>query len=260
MSLWTPWALWAGAGSAVAMAAFAIGRLHAGRNHEDDPGADRLQQTTPQSVPESAMRQDELMRLKEREIINQRLLKLESSVLLTRGNPEDLDELIGRIDRRIEGASPDQAAECVSRFSTHLRNVFMASDQPWLPADQAADQVGRWVKFLDSLEAVRIAYEVPDEMRAHARDGARANVLHLLSVVEQWGMCALRQEIDKDGFSIRWETTDRGLTLLCEGVSATLKADHPLIQTIFKSGGLLRSEPGLLCLTLPWGNAPTSSA
>jgi hypothetical protein len=260
MSLWTPWAIWAGAGSAVAMAAFAMGRLHAGRNPDVDSRSDRPQQTTPPSVPESAIRQDELMRLKEREIINQQLLKLESSVLLTRGNPEDLDDLIGRIDRRIEAASPDQAAECVSRFSTHLRNVFMASDQPWVPADQAADQVGRWVKFLDSLEAVRIAYEVPDKVRSNARDGARANVLLLLSVVEQWGMCALRQEFNKDGFSIRWETSDGGLALICEGVSATLKADHPLVQTIFKSGGFLRSEPGLLRLTLPWGKATSHSA
>ena len=195
--------------------------------------------------------QDELMRLRERELLEKRRHKLQSSVFLSRGDPEDLDQLIGWIDRRIEATGPDQAAECVSRFSTHLRNVFMASDTPQLPLDQAVDRINRWVKFLRSLDHFTLTHEMPGLDPDHQDFDRETPVLLLLSVVEQWGMSALRQSDADANFGLRWEILPNQTLLHGFGVEATLEPDNALVLTIEQANGQIKTEPGHWLCSLP---------
>jgi hypothetical protein len=197
--------------------------------------------------------QDELMRLREGELLEHRMNKLASSVLLTRGDPEDLDQLIGWIDQRIEATGPDQAAECVSRFSTHLRNVFMASDTPRLPLDQSVDRVDRWVKFLRTLALFTIIHDKPRLRSGDPIYKGETNILLLLSVVEQWGLHALRQPRNEANFTLHWEVFPDEILLHCIGVADLIERDNALVLTIENAGGSLRSEAGHWLCRLPAG-------
>lgn len=146
--------------------------------------------------------QDQIMRACEREAMERRLRRCQSTLMLTRRGGQDLTSLFHKLESTVAGmadASHDAAA-LVGAFATHLRHVFMESDRDDIPLGEACEHVARWGRVLRTLGLSRLSISgAPDAASPYLE--RRIPALLLLGATERLGVAALEAGPDT---SLEW--------------------------------------------------------
>ena len=136
--------------------------------------------------------QDQMMRACEREAMERRLRRCQSTLMLTRRGGRDLAKLFRLLEKQVAAMEDqvDDAAAIISGFAAHLRHVFMESDRDDIPLGEACDHVARWGRVLEQLGVPTIRISgAPDRDSPHYH--CRIPALLLLGAVERIGVKAL---------------------------------------------------------------------
>jgi len=137
--------------------------------------------------------QQQIMRAREAEAMERRMRRCKSALLLSKGNAEDLDFLLARLEQRVadgdmEGPDP---TELVGGMAAHLRHVFIERDQDDLPLTEVIRHVDRWAGWLREL-GVTIHVGGHAALRELPPSSKVPSML-FLGAAERWGIDALRE-------------------------------------------------------------------
>lgn len=161
--------------------------------------------------------QRQIMRAREAEAMERRMRRCKTALLLSKGNAEDLDLLLGRLDTELTHGlmSGPEAAEHIGGMAAHLRHVFIERDRDDLPLGEACRHVRRWAQWLGELGVdIRIEGE-PDIRSREAR--SKVPSMLFLGAAERWGLDALQTP---PAAPMVW-------TWSVEGGMVHLKSNHP---------------------------------
>lgn len=163
--------------------------------------------------------QDQIMRACEREAMERRLRRCQSTLMLTRRGGNDLTLLFNTLEEQVasmEHRAMD-AADVIGGFAAHLRHVFMESDCDDIPLGEACRHITRWAQVLEKLGASAISISgEPDADSPLAQ--RRIPALLMLGATERLGVAALQDptaapmywQWSIDGHVVRLETTGGG--------------------------------------------------
>ena len=161
--------------------------------------------------------QDQMMRACEREAMERRLRRCQSTLMLTRRGGRDLAKLFRLLESQVATMDKDahEAAVLVSSFAAHLRHVFMESDRDDIPLGEACEHVARWGRVLEQLgvPAIRIS-GAPDQTSPHFK--SRVPALLLLGAVERIGVKALEVRAAQQ-LHWTWQLDGENAQLISEG-------------------------------------------
>lgn len=137
--------------------------------------------------------QDQIMRACEREAMERRLRRCQTTLMLTRRGGNDLSQLFHSLEEQVAGMHDDamDAADVVGGFAAHLRHVFIESDVDDIPLGEACKHVGRWAQVLEKLGTANICISgvpAPDADEGKLRIPA----LLMLGATERLGVAALQ--------------------------------------------------------------------
>jgi len=164
--------------------------------------------------------QDQMMRACEREAMDRRLRRCQSTLMLTRRGGEDLTRLFQHLETRVADMSDrvHDAATTVSSFASHLRHVFMESDRDDIPLGEACMHVMRWARVLEQLGTPPIHITgVPAEHSMLYNQ--RIPALLLLGAVERIGVATLEAQ-DSQDLHWHWHITEESVMLESRGGGA----------------------------------------
>ncbi len=164
--------------------------------------------------------QDQMMRACEREAMERRLRRCQSTLMLTRRGGEDLTRLFRYLEMRVADMSDQvhDAATTVSTFATHLRHVFMESDRDDIPLGEACMHVLRWARVLEQLGTAPLRITgAPDPDSSYYE--RRIPALLFLGAVERIGVATLDAQ-DSEGLHWHWHMTEDAVMLESRGGGA----------------------------------------
>lgn len=133
------------------------------------------------------------MRAREREAMDRRMRRCQSSLLLSRGEDHDLDFLFLSLEKRLMNprVSAHVAGDLVGGIAAHLRHVFIERDRDELPTEDICRHIRRWAMWLQDMGVPAI--EVKGEPAPGSQTSRmRAPSMLFLGAVEHVGLTALR--------------------------------------------------------------------
>lgn len=166
--------------------------------------------------------QDEIMRAREHEAMDRRMRRCRSTLLLSRGDTQDMAFLFQRLEHtlaRLDGDVHD-AAELVGGIASHLRHVFMERDQDDLPLADIGRHVDRWRRWLEAMGTGPIA--ISGLPSAHSPTWSRrVPSMLFLGMAERMGL-ALLATPPTEPVEWRWEVDEESVGLILEGGPSTV--------------------------------------
>lgn len=194
--------------------------------------------------------QQQIMRAREAEVMERRMRRCKSALLLSRGNAEDLDFLLRRLDDAIarDGVDGGTAAEWVGGMAAHLRNVFIERDRDDLPLEDAVRHIRRWAAWLNDM-GLDIAVE---DLRP--RDGRltapKVPSMLFLGAAERWGIDALRANRE-ERITWTWSISEGSVHLKSDGAGPQSWPSHTLKEWdhafMLRHGGIAHAGGGWEC-------------
>lgn len=171
--------------------------------------------------------QDEIMRAREHEAMDRRMRRCRSTLLLSRGDTEDMAFLFERLEHtltRLDGDVHD-AAELVGGIASHLRHVFIERDQDDLPLADIGRHVERWRRWLEAMGTGPITMSGlpgpndPASLR-------RVPSMLFLGMAERVGLGLLAMPT-QEGVVWRWEVDEESVALILQGApSCVFSEEH----------------------------------
>jgi len=156
--------------------------------------------------------QDEIMRAREHEAMDRRLRRCRSTLLLSRGDAQDLDFLFDQLESKLNQhpKDTDLAVQLVGGVAAHLRHVFMERDQDDLPLHEACRHIARWADWLNTMGLTQLeVVGAPDLM--HVSASKKVPSMLFLGAAEQMGIAALA---DSNPGPIEWRWAIQDATVV----------------------------------------------
>ncbi|MAC17198.1 MAG: hypothetical protein CMC97_02725 [Flavobacteriales bacterium] len=194
--------------------------------------------------------QQQIMRAREAEVIERRMRRCKSVLLLSRGNTEDLDFLLRRLENSIaqNGVSGGTAAEWVGGMAAHLRNVFIERDRDDLPLEDAVRHIRRWAAWLNDM-GLDIAVE-DFQLRDGRLTASKVPSMLFLGAAERWGIDALRtNQIERITWT--WSISEGSVLLRSDSAGPQSWPSHTLKEWdhafMLRHGGIAHAGGGWEC-------------